>query len=211
MISLLLGDKINSGTIEFGLDGGLAITSISNISPSETRKVLNLGFYFDIKFHDSNNLLLHTGVIVKSTMGAKNLSPYPTSDIEIDSLFSNGSVLRKLNYFNVPIMLKYKFNNFIVVEGGPQLGLLSKATDEFSVEINNNTLTYTNKVSDQYKKIDFGLVLGTGYKLLKGTGMNLGVRYYCGLMNILKDSNGAIMHNNVFYIYAGIPIGRAKM
>ena len=47
LISLLLGDKLNTEKLKFGLDGGLNYSTISNIDPSRYRPNFNLGFYFD--------------------------------------------------------------------------------------------------------------------------------------------------------------------
>lgn len=49
LISLLFGDKLNSPFLEFGLDGGLNFSTISNMETSGTEVGFNLGFYFDIR------------------------------------------------------------------------------------------------------------------------------------------------------------------
>ena len=51
---------------------------------------------------------------------------------------------------------------------------------------------------------------GLGYKLVQGTGANLGVRYYWGLTNIIKDDALKPQYNTSIYLYAGIPIGAGK-
>ena len=47
LISLLFGDKLNSPTLKFGLDGGVNFSTLSNVSPSKYHTGFNLGFYFD--------------------------------------------------------------------------------------------------------------------------------------------------------------------
>ena len=47
LISLLFGDKLNSETIKFGLDGGANFSSISGIGSQRMLINWNLGFYFD--------------------------------------------------------------------------------------------------------------------------------------------------------------------
>ena len=69
IISLLLGDKLNTGKIEFGLDGGLTMSDIQGLDQSKILRGFNLGFYFDIKMKNPN-WILNTGVLVKSPMGA---------------------------------------------------------------------------------------------------------------------------------------------
>jgi len=208
LISLLFGDKLNSPRIEFGLEGGVNFSSISNLEGADSRANFNLGFYFDYKLHNPS-WMLSTGVIVKSTMGANGLALYPLNDANLDASFAGGTVDRKIKYFNVPIMIKYKINQNIYVKAGPQLGLLSKAYDEFKNEYQGEDLTYKNNIRDQLHVIDAGLALGAGYRLLKGQGMNLGVNYYYGLVSINKGDASPKQYNRSFYITAGIPIGKA--
>ncbi|ETN94196.1 porin family protein [Zhouia amylolytica] len=207
LISLLLGDKLNSGKVEFGLDGGLALSNISGIDDTQSNSSLHLGFYFDIK--TKGNMLIHTGVIVKSQMGARNIA-YNLDDPELDPLFMESTAKRELNYFSVPVYIKYKIYNQFFIEAGPQIGLLYRAKDKFETQTGSGkALTMQNDVKEQYTLFDMGLAGGVGYKLMKGTGINLGVRYYHGLLNIAKKGIPA-QHNRTFYIYAGIPIGAGK-
>lgn len=209
LISLLLGDKLNSDKMEFGLEGGLALTTITDIEQAKMKSGLDLGFYFDIRL--KNQWFLHTGVLVKSPMGAKNILPYETGNTDLDKLLTESRVTRKFNYFNVPVLLKYKFDNQINVELGPQLGLLYKAVDEFSVSNDDkDVLLYQNKIIKQANKFDIGITAGAGYRLLRGNGVNLGARYYYGLLNVYKDNTGASQKNSAIYLYAGIPIGIKK-
>jgi hypothetical protein len=209
LISLLLGDKLNSEKLEFGLDGGINWSNISNLERSRSETGFHLGFYFDIQMH--NSLYLHTGVIVKSPMGAKGIAPYSVGDPDLDTVLAEGTVERQFRYFSVPILLKYKFHDHFFAEFGPQLGLLYKAFDEFtSDEYKNGDLIFKFKIRDQYRRIDAGLAAGLGYRILKGNGMNLGIRYYYGLVNILKDNPGGSERNSSLYVYVGIPIGAGK-
>ena len=130
LISLLFGEALNSGKVEFGLDGGLNLSSIHGVPGATNLPIWNLGFYFDIKLADSS-WMLHTGVIVKSTMGTEDAPLYLLGDRNLDSAFTGGSVTTKLQYFDVPIMMKYRFPNNFFVEGGVMLGLLHGATDVF--------------------------------------------------------------------------------
>jgi hypothetical protein len=205
LLSLIFGDKLNSGNVEFGLDGGLANTGISNVE-GRRANALNLGFYFDIKV--SEPLVVHTGVIVKSTIGERDIDTYPVGNVELDSLFNNGSVRRRIASFYVPAALKYYFAERFYVEGGGMLGWRRKVTDEFTTQVvNKNDLLFENDVSNKYQRIDAGVLTGVGYRIVKGHGMNLGFRYYQGLVDILKDNPGERQWNSVLYTFLGIPIG----
>lgn len=208
LISLLLGDKLNTGKIEFGLDGGVNYPSIRGLEGGDARSTFNIGFYFDIKLKDSA-WMVHTGVLVKSTMGESNLPVYTLGDPDLDNVFAGGQVKTKLNYFNVPIMMKYKFNKRIYAEGGIMPSLRAKAYDIFTAE-NNGDLEYTLETGDKYHRVDFGLIAGVGYRLMGGNGMNLGIRYYFGLVDITIDDTTPNQYNSSLYLSVGIPIGAGK-
>jgi hypothetical protein len=46
LISILLGDKLNTPNIEFGMIGGLNRSYLNDIAGSEGVNYFNLGFYF---------------------------------------------------------------------------------------------------------------------------------------------------------------------
>lgn len=209
LISLLLGDKLNSDKIEFGLDGGIAFTHLNGPNTSDMAHALHLGFYFD--FYLKESLQLHTGVIVKSTMGAKGIPSYSLGDEELDQMLSTADVRRRLGYFSIPIFLKYRFGNSnFYVEAGPQIGWRNKAYDEFSDSIlEKNDLSYEHNIKGEIKRADIGFTGGFGYRLMKGHGMNLGLRYYLGVIDISKSMPDPL-YNRSLYLTVGIPIGAGK-
>lgn len=208
IISLLLGDKLNTGKIEFGLDGGLTLSDIHGLEDAKTMSGFNLGFYFDIKMKNPN-WILNTGVLVKSPMGAKGLPVYSLNNPDLDNAFTGGSVKTKLGYFQVPVMMKYIFKNHLYAKAGIQLGLLNKAYDEFSQSVQaDDDLIYKLKRKDQFHPLDAGMALGLGYRLMRGNGMNLGLQYYLGFIDVLVDDSNPGQMNRAFYLNIGIPIGK---
>jgi len=211
LISLLLGDKLNSPNLEFGVEGGFNQSWLSGIDESKGLGHLHLGFYFDIRM--KNDLWLNTGVRVKSNGGAKNLNPYSLDDPELDSVFLDGHVERKLGYWYVPVHLKYRFGKnkqFFVMAGG-QIGLRNKVSDTFyNTYLDKNDVSFKKNIGDQIKSIDVGFSGGLGYKF-KGSGMNLGLTYYHGLSNIMKSTDleeyNYASKNSSLYLYVDIPIG----
>ena len=207
LISLIFGDALNTGNIEFGLDGGLNWTTINGIDNADYLMGWNLGFYFDIKLSDP--WMLNTGVVVKGNMGAEEIPVYKLNNAELDNLFSGGSVTRKLNYFSVPIMIKYKFENNIYVKAGVQLGLMYNGYDTFIKSVNaEDDLEYEVNIKKQYHPLDAGLAIGAGYRLLSGDGMNIGVQYYYGLIDVRIDDSSPSELNQALYLNVGIPIGK---
>jgi len=211
LISLLLGDKLNSEKLKFGLDGGVNWSNITNLDPSKYKAHFNLGFYFDFLLKENTKWYLHTGVLVKSTMGPKGLNPYTIGNAELDSLFVGGKMSRKISYFNVPILVRYQFKNMLYIEAGPNLGLRYKAFDIFTADVEDKEdLSYTLDVEDQYTRIDAGVMAGVGFQVLKGTGYNFGMRYYYGLTEVLKENTGDPQRNSAFYLYFSMPVGAGE-
>lgn len=208
LISLLFGDNLNTGKIEFGLEGGATFSTINGLDGAEYKSGFNLGFYFDIKL--KHNWSLATGVMVKSPWGAQGLPVYALGDAELDSVFVGGEVERRLNYFNVPIMAKYNFGRVFAMVG-PQLSLGYKGADVFTRDVKDeDDLTYTLENRVLYRPIEAGVCAAAGVRLQKGYGMNLLVRYYHGLTEIRKDPVGDAQFNQGWHLLVGIPIGVGK-
>jgi hypothetical protein len=205
-----LGDKLNTGKIEFGLDGGMNLVDINGISGTKQTPRFNLGFYFDFRLKNPS-WMFHTGVIVKSTMGAENIKVYALNDSRLDTIFIDGRVERTINYFHVPFMMKYKISKSFYTEAGIMLGLRYKSYDVFKKSVEkSDDLTYEKEISDQYHRIDAGVIAGIGYRLMGGNGMNLGIRYYSGVMNARIDDSTPSEINQSLYFVVGIPIGAGK-
>jgi hypothetical protein len=209
LISLLLGDKLNSDKLEFGIDGGFNRSYLSGIDDAKGLNNFHLGFYFDFKL--KNDWYLNTGVRVKSNMGATSIAPYSVDNKEVDTVFANGHVTRKIGYFYVPVHIKYRFSKQFYAMAGFQIGLRNTARDLFyNTVYDEDDVEFKYDIRDYVKRLDAGLSGGIGYKF-QGTGMNLGITYYYGLVDIMKDSDlmqyNTTSKNSTFYIYVCIPIG----
>ena len=135
LISLLLGDKLNSDKLEFGIDGGFNRSYLNGIDEAKGLNNFHLGFYFDFKL--KNNWYLNTGVRVKSNVGATNISVYSLGDDDLDSVMVKGDVTRKISYFYVPVHIKYRFARQFYALAGFQIGLKHKANDLFYNTLNS--------------------------------------------------------------------------
>ncbi|MGN6645054.1 MAG: porin family protein [Cytophaga sp.] len=207
LISLLFGDKLNSDKVEFGLEGGTNFSKITSMQSSKMLPTFNLGLYFDIEIKKSWRL--YTGVLVKSNLGTKDLSAADLSQLHASTYNASGIYSQKIDYFLVPLLAKYQFKNRIYLEAGPQAGLMTKAWVEFKSDSGGTSAKIKEKNTDQFTRIDFGLVGGLGYKLQKTHGMTLGIKYYYGLVDVYKDVPGNQNNSSVF-IKLNIPIGAGK-
>jgi len=208
LISILLGDKLNTPKIEFGMVGGLNRSYLNDISGSSGLNHFNLGFYFHINLN--TNSYLSTGVTVKSNVGATGMPVYSLGNADFDTIYKDGTLTKKISCFYLPVMYQYRFNNRWYIEAGPQLGLRTKAVDIFKTTTLDGDLSYTKDVKDQYTRLDAGLIGGAGFKFKKEIkSMAVGINYYYGLVNVSKTPD-VTMKNSSIYFYMKIPIGLGK-
>ncbi len=203
LISLLLGDKLNSDKIEFGLDGGFNWSQIGNLESSSSYRTLNLGFYFDILLDEKWSV--YTGVLVKSQLGADELTLQDLAFLEVTPQEEEGTYSQRLNYFLVPALMRYNFPNRIYLEGGPQFGLMYKASVDFNSEIEGKDIEIREYNKDKINPIDAGISAGIGYRLSPRKGMSVGLRYYYGFVNTYKGVSGT--NNSSLFLKFTLPIG----
>lgn len=208
LISLIFGDKLNSDKIEFGLDGGANYAKMSGFESGHPLPIFNIGFYFD--FLIKEHWYINTGVLVKSEVGLDFLKEEDVSFFDPTTVFSDtGTYSQKISYFHVPIAIKYRFKNNFYVRLGPQVALRYKGSLRFFGEKDDKTVELRTDNRDLFHRFEVSAIAGLGYKLKKGEGMNIGVKYMYGLTNIIRDETRN-SKNSSFYFYVGIPIGKGK-
>jgi hypothetical protein len=203
LIALLLGDKLNTGKIEFGLDGGVNFATISGMESSSWYRKWNLGFYFDIKMKEQ--WYLHTGVLVKSELGLDDLTESDLAFLNATIYPEQGEYSQSISYFMVPALARYKFKNHIYAELGPQFGLVYKANIKFNSDIDGISINATENNRDMLNRFDVGLAAGAGFRLLKGLGWTVGARYYMGFLDVYKERSGT--KNSALFLTVNLPIG----
>jgi len=209
LISLLLGDKLNSDKIDFGLEGGGNFSSIFNMDSKKYVKDWNLGFYFVINLKDS--WYVNTGVLVKAKLGSGKLTDKDLQFLNITKVpdtVAGGNYYQKINYFLVPAMMRYKFDNGFYVEGGLQAGLKYKAWVEYIRKDKEEDIIVKKFNKDAINPIDLGALAGIGYRFKKRTGWTVGIKYYYGFTNVYKGVAGT--KNNSLFLKANIPIGAGE-
>lgn len=206
LISLLLGDKLNSDGLEFGLEGGYNWSGVTGLETSDLRSTFNLGFYFDIRLKDP--WYFYTGTLVKSSLGVANLTMNDLNTLGISPRPEEGQYDQQINYFLVPAFIKYKFPNRFYLEAGPQFGLRSKGFVEFESNAKDPKVLVREDNKNDINRIDVGIAGGFGYKLKKGPrGMSVGVKYHHGLTSVYKDFKS---YNRGFFLKINVPIGAGK-
>lgn len=107
---------------------------------------------------------------------------------------ANGTFTQKLNYINLPLMLKaYPSKNFFL-EAGPQIGLAISHKEEYDGLFSS---------SQEYdpNNFDWGMNFGAGFKT--NSGISLGVRYHLGLGDLYDEGKA---QNRVWQFSVGFDL-----
>jgi len=207
VIALLFGDKLNKGTMEFGIVVTPAFTNITNVQ-AKSKFGLNLGIY--LNFWSDRKFFMHIEGIAKGTFGAKDIPPYSTGSDTLNAQFAEGEVTRVINSFSLPVLARYKITPKFFIDGGIQANMRLKARDIFHTEKDDNELDYTVRVDDRLTRLDFGLAAGLHYKFQDTKqSMGVGIRYFQGITDTHKDINGT-QFNTAWLMTVTIAIGANK-
>jgi|LGVF01.1.fsa_nt_gb hypothetical protein len=203
LIALIFGDKLNQDGVEFGLEGGYNLSTISGFETKSYIGNFNLGFYFDLRI--KNQWSIYTGVLVKSNAGVNKLTENDLILLDPILYGIEGSYKQITNNFLVPVLAKYKFNNHIYIEAGPQFGLMYKSWIEFNSDIEGRDASIKEFNKDQLNRFDMGAMAGVGYRMMKGTGWTIGLKYYYGFIDVYKNIPNT--KNSSIFIKMNFPIG----
>ncbi|WP_335973177.1 porin family protein [Gaetbulibacter jejuensis] len=163
-----------------GLKGGYNLAAVSFDGENETgqRHSFHIGFYAESFLNQS--IALQPELI------------YSQQGYEIQD--GNGTFTQKLNYLNLPLMLKAYPSSNLFLEAGPQIGLAISHKEEFDSNFN----LFDTSQEFEPSSFDWGINFGGGLKT--NTGISLGVRYHLGLGDIYDEGKP---QNRVWHFYLG--------
>lgn len=172
--------------VNYGVKAGPQITNLTgdDIDEAKSKIGFNVGAYANIRFSDQ---FAFQPELQYSMQGAKTKEAFV--DVDGGSYSVEGKI--KLDYINIPLMMKWYAYDGLNFEFGPQVGFNVNAKGEYDETIIigdvETTSSYSGKIDD-VQSVDFGLNIGAGYEF--DNGLNLGVRYTHGLTDVVKDVKG---------------------
>lgn len=177
---LFVSTAAMSQKFQLGVKGGVNISNFTGTFEQATKESL-VGLHFGalINFGFGNNISLQPellfstqGVTLKDVDGTK-------SDF-------------KVNYLNIPVLLKYKFAGGFFLETGPQIGFLTSAKESGVT------------VKEFVKDMDFSWAAGLGFHSNSGFGVD--ARYNVGLSKVndissstTPDYKNGVIQIGIFY------------
>lgn len=141
--------------ISVGAKGGLNVSSLSGVTEDNYETKAIVGFHAGayVTFNLGRNFAIQPE-LVYSTQGGTIEGNGFTEDL-------------KLNYFNIPVMVKFLTNKGFYIEAGPQLGFNTGDLD-------------TENLESSIEGSDFSICGGIGFQPTKSP-FGIGVRYNAGM------------------------------
>jgi hypothetical protein len=207
LISVLFGDKLNTGKVTFGLLLGNAWNSLSGYTTADAQSNFNMGLFLTVKMKE--RLFIQFDALAKFKQGAKGLPVYSLGDAILDSIYQHSQVQRTIPCLALITTLQYRLWKYLNIELGPQVALRMKAIDHFHADHEGDDLLFEKEISGSATRFDFGITGGLSWQFSKGQGVKTGIRYYTGLIDVFPSDEGQnatrALQLNVY-----IPIGREK-
>ena len=208
LIALIFGDKLNSPNVEFGLEVGPSYSWFSSYEGSSVSQTIFIGPTFNIRLND--RLWLHPAVQVASSLGAAGLAPYELGSPDLDPFIDQFTVERRINYFAVPIMARYRIVHRLFLQGGIEPALRTNAFDTFTADIQDGA-EITNEIENDYNRIDLRFVGGVAYRFKNsGAGLWMSLKYGYGLFELPDPVTTQSVNPQFVQLAFEIPIGAAE-
>ena len=126
LLVILFGDKLSSESFQIGVKLDRAFTGLTELDGADVRSGWAFGAFGEIRL--SEMWSLQPELTLTTPGGSNTFVGDPVSVPELDALFSEVSVTRKLSYSNLQAFLKVKPGP-LAIGIGPQLSYLRKAQD----------------------------------------------------------------------------------
>jgi hypothetical protein len=204
LIGLLFGDKLNNDRMEFGFNVGLQLGNISGIEGGRFAGNLGLGLFMDYKISD--RWIFSPSLLFSSKKGVQDFGPddqfYPLPD----TLGGSYESKRVLRYFDLPLMVSYRFRNRLGIGVGLEVGYLNKARDYYSGDNEHGTIYVTHDIKDSMSRFGFGVVTGLSFHFKGNPGAQIRVNYIHGLTNVYRKETNRKGYNRTVQLGVMIPV-----
>jgi hypothetical protein len=209
LIGMLLGGPLASENFNIGFEIGMNLSNVDGLDGASWSRGSLLGLFASWRF--SEHYHLYTGIMPLSNKGAKDADPIPLNDATLDPVIATGKMERDLGYLDIPIILQLaqRRDGGFRIGAGPQIGILLSAKDRYAgVTPQGTPVTVENDIEKATERFDAGVAFDAEYKFT-GFPLAIGVRYYYGLTDAMKNS-GSALHNQVLSGSGRISLGVSR-
>ncbi len=204
LIALVLGDKLNSDKLAFGLNAGTNFAVSPELDSKNLLPALELGLFLDVRLNE--RFIVRPEIYFSRVYKMKGMDPTPYYPEYVLDEYEEYDVhlKRQMEYMGIGGIFCTRVIDYFYVDLGFDLQLLIRASDVLTGSHGTNKLELTHGFTKENNRIDPGLVGGISYRLRQGKGVSINARYRFGFT---KYDYELPAHNNEgFYITASIPI-----
>ena len=196
LIAILACAMSVQAQLKLGLKGGLNVTNFSSDNfDSRSRILFHLGAFGNYGFSDNWSF---QGELLYSQQGSK-------VDALDDFGFEIGEQTNKVNYLNIPLLMRFHSSVGFTAGAGIQVGLLLSA--EAEIKLDNNFTGLTPEPIDLKEfttDTDLGFLLDAGYEL--PSGLSVHARVVLGVTDIAKDEGDGTVNNRTYQLSLAFPL-----
>jgi len=208
LLVLIFGERVATENFYFSLKAGLNYSMVTGVEEGKNRPGFNFGLVNNIRLNDQ--FYLAPEFLPASAKGVTQVPVLTTGNEELDDLLEHvESTDRKLNYLDIPVLLRYHISERLRISAGPEFSFLIGGTDIYYAEPQDDIqLTSELDIHEYVKTFDMGGVIDLSYmiaKPVKGKGVNIYLRYSMGFLDIRKDASGDPVRNSTLQIGATFP------
>jgi hypothetical protein len=171
----------NAQGVSFGVKAGVNLSDLEgDFSNTELRASFHIGGVVEMPIGQH---FIFAPELLYSSQGKKS-----TFEQHYGTFIINGKEESRLDYIQLPLMVRYYIVDNFSLEAGPQMGFLIAGKSEFEATASGadapigGTETGSSDLMDKTAGIDYGLNLGLGYKM--ANGLFFQGRYNIGLANV---------------------------
>lgn len=163
----------DSGNAKIGVKGGVNFSNMytEDVDDNNVLTSFNAGLYASIPL---TSALAIQPEFLFSRKG---------SELEYDNAFATGKAKFKLNYIEVPVLLKVNIAENFNIHAGPYFAYLIDA--QVTNETDSGNFNFEENIdNDDFNKFDYGLSAGFGFDF---NSFGIGARYNYGLSTVGKE------------------------
>ena len=173
--SFSVNAQSNDSNAEFGVKGGVNFSNMytEDVDDNNVLTSFNAGLYVKLPITD---MIAIQPELLYSRKGA---------ELSYNNLFATGTAKFKLNYIELPVLLKLNLTDNFNIHAGPYLAYLVNA--QVTNENDNGSLDFENTLDNEdFNKFDYGVSGGIGFDF---DSFSIGARYNYGLQTVGKEQS----------------------
>ncbi len=202
LLVLIFGDKVATENFHLSIDGGWNLSTMPGLNQGKFNDGLYYGLGAFVKLNDRWAFTPEFKPL--SPRGAKSVTGILSNDITLQ----NPETDYKINYMDVPLLVRFNISNSVYIAAGPQISFLGKAKQITTGSTSSGeSVDIAQDIKPLMHKQNFMVPVELAYSLSKqrgGKGIDVKLRYNIGISDAFNTSL-ASSTNSTFQFFLSFP------